>query len=101
MKNLILIVLLFFSCNNHSSLNARKQQNFISFKIRFYYRVPGCNDNYCTYTDYLVIENYKNKQFTIKQMADLAMSYLDTSKADLQISSIVYVGEKEVTKLQH
>lgn len=84
------------SCNEQISTTETKS---MLPSIRMYYRVPGCNDGYCTYGDYLVLENYENNKYSINELAKLANSYIDTAKADFPISAVLFVGEEQGTHL--
>ena len=98
MKNLhtyLICLLLLSSCNNEAPVKSENS----TITTRFYYRVPGCNDGYCTYDDYLVLENYTNNKHTISELAKLAYDYIDTAKADMPISGITFVGEKPGSRL--
>ncbi len=67
--------------------------------LRFYYRSGGCNNGYCTYRDYLVLENYANKTYRLNELAEEALRYLDTAKGDQPIDGVTFVGEASDTKL--
>ena len=95
----IAIILMLLSCNNESLNKINDKETSLNPKIRFYYRVIGSNDGYYTYTDYVAVENYINKTYTVKQLEDVALKYSDTAKADAPISSITFVGEKKGTTL--
>ena len=68
-------------------------------QIRFHYREIGANNGFYTYTDYLVIENYKNKSFIINDLVSFAIVYSDTVKADLPVTGIKFLGEPKGKKL--
>lgn len=103
MKNvnfLLLILQLLTSCTNVASDNKQVGDGGNAEpSIRFYYREVGANDGYYTYTYFLVLENYRNNVYSVKQLADVATKYTDTAKADLPISSVVFVGEPKGTTL--
>jgi hypothetical protein len=82
---------LLFSCSNSNNGNLKNKGN--SF-IRFYYRAQGCENDNCTYYDYLVLGNYENNKFNLKETAEIAHHYLDTAKGNLPIAGVTLIGEE-------
>src|SRR5688572_950399 len=99
--NLIGICFIFMTlvcCNqttqvSHTSDKAKQPQ------IRYYYREIGANNGFYTYTDYLVIENYENRSYSLKDLISFAKIYSDTVKADLPVTGIKFLGEPKGKKL--
>jgi hypothetical protein len=68
-------------------------------KIVYYYREERNTNEYKSYHDYLVIENYINKSFTYKDLARIATTYIDTVKTKVPVSGVTFVRKYSNEKL--
>jgi hypothetical protein len=89
----LFFLIMLISCHSISKKNINAVDTATT--IRFYYRDVTAVNEYSSYSDNIIIENYINNKYTVKQLADLASKYIDTAKADLPISGIMFYGEKE------
>lgn len=85
--NLSLVCLI--SCNNN--VNVAKESKI---NLRFYFRDILGHNEYKTYADNLVIENYSNNIYTMNELADIAIRYIDTVKADRHLTGVTFLGEQ-------
>jgi len=59
----------------------------------------GCNNDVCTYHDYVVLENYVNKTYHLDNLVDLAKKYIDTARGDLRVGGVTFIGEAPDTQI--
>lgn len=76
-----------------------KQNDTARHDIKLYSRDIGNNNGTDRFLDCLVITNYYNKTFTIKQLYTIAKHYRDTAKATLPIASVDFIGQEPGYKL--
>lgn len=67
--------------------------------ITYYYRDQGSNNNFATYNDYLIVNNYKDGLISIKEFAEIGRKYIDTVKASLPVSGVTFIGKNSCSKL--
>ncbi|MGZ4012296.1 MAG: hypothetical protein ACXVLF_15165 [Flavisolibacter sp.] len=86
-------LLVLFSCRDKPSRESTEFKNRSKPSFRFYYRDVGCNNGVCSYADFVILENYENDFYTVRQLANIAIRYLDTAKASLPITRVTIIGE--------
>ncbi|MEO6964188.1 MAG: hypothetical protein ABIY90_19635 [Puia sp.] len=62
-------------------------------RVYFYYRTEIGVNNYKSYYDHLAITEYENKRLTAMDFFKYAKQYLDTTKAELPIDIVNFVGK--------
>lgn len=74
-----------------SSCTTKEKNN--THQVYLYYRDLGGNNGYVTYMDYVVIDNYEDYIYTIRQLFEIAKKYIDTVKSDKPVSAVTFVGK--------
>jgi hypothetical protein len=59
----------------------------------------GANLGCVTYLDDVVLDKYKDNQFTIKQLSEMARKYIDTVKSDKPVSYVTFLGKRSKVQL--
>ncbi|MEO6456206.1 MAG: hypothetical protein ABIN97_19170 [Ginsengibacter sp.] len=90
LKIIFYILLSFIMCTTSCLNNSEKEKS----RIFLYRRDSGSNNGYETYLDLVAITNYNNKSMTIDSFANIAKKYIDTVKANLPVSDVLFIGQK-------
>ncbi len=62
--------------------------------VRYYYRDEKGINEYYTFSDYLVISNYRDGLYTVQNLVEIARLYIDTVRSKKPVSGITFVGKR-------